>query len=233
MKIKKSSDKVSLLRQLLTVKGKFSESFALVAGEGYSDRYMDQLRTELSSCSRKRDIAQGQSLLAQAMLFRGELRGAYEQFEAVDIKLVPKEMRGVFAANYLMCVFFLGKTGRVKQLYRELNEWLLSENTPQMRRSVGINEYIEGRYENAVTVFVKLLEFSDPKATLFIDYCLVRSMLALDMYGEAAELADKGFSRYNGRKEITAEINKLRNRISAGQRQNGNYRKGDKKKRRK
>lgn len=210
----KNSDK-SLFKRLLTVKGRFSESVKLLAAEGYSDGYMIKLEEERFACTRKKDIVQGDALIAQAKLFRGELNGALELFEQIDISLLPKEMRCVYSSNYLMCVFILGKTNRVKELYVSLNEWLLSENIPQMRRSVGINEYAEKRYENAVTVFVKLISVPDPRATLFNDYCLVKAMVALDMYDEAVKIAQESFSRYKGRGEFYTKVKELQSRAES------------------
>ncbi|MBR4223784.1 MAG: hypothetical protein IKR73_03135, partial [Oscillospiraceae bacterium] len=77
-----------------------------------------------------------------------------------------------------------------------------------MRRSVGIMEHISERYENAVTVFVKLIPEPDPRDTLMADICLARSMLRLDMYARVRELSN-GFGRYKGKAELSRLTEKI------------------------
>ncbi|MGN1090443.1 MAG: hypothetical protein ACI4Q6_08585, partial [Huintestinicola sp.] len=115
----------------------------------------------------------------------------------------------------------MGKNERAAKLYEEHNRIALAENTLVMRRSIGINEFVNKRFENAVTVFLKLLSEPDPRVTLMADICLVKAMLALDMNDRAREIADMGFGRYTAMGDITAEVNKLRLKIN-GARSNKN-----------
>ncbi len=208
----KDKNNTAFFKKLLISKSAYSDSVKILAKDGYSDEYITFLQSKIAECKKEKDKQEGNSLLAQGYMFNGQLREALKVFETVDITKVPKELRTIFSTNYLLCAFLLGKTNKVKQIYEELNLYILGEDIPQMRRSVGIKEYVERRYENAVTVFVKLLEAPDPRATLFVDYCLVKSMIALDMYDEAKKIADT-FSRYDDKKEITAEVKKVRNKL--------------------
>ncbi|MGN0642960.1 MAG: hypothetical protein ACI4JJ_07415 [Huintestinicola sp.] len=209
----------SLLKKLINVKGHYAESVKLLAKEGYSDGYMTLLKEEISSAKKKKDAAEGQAFLAQAHLFRGELDSAEKAFAAADYAHLPDHISSVFFNNYIVCLFLMGGEGHMKEIsriYKEHNKTVLAENTLVMRRTIGINEFIEKRYENAVTVFVKLLSEPDPRTTLFADICLTKSLLALDMFDRAKEISDAGFGRYKGMGDIYEETKRIKTKISAG-----------------
>ena len=191
------------------------------------------LSAECETAGNPKEKAEGQALTAQGLLFRGKLRDALKAFEETDIERLPKTIGHVFVNNYILCLFLLGKPERIRTLYEEQNKFVLGDNSLVMRRTIGIKEYIEKRYENAVTVFIKLLSEPDPRCTLMADICIVKAMLKLDMKERAAEIAELGFGRYVGMGDITAEVNRLRLMINAAPRTSGNGGKNNKKKKRK
>lgn len=212
------------IKGFLKMTGHFSGSAVYLAEHGYNEEYMRMLGEETESAKNPKEKAEGMGLQAQAMMFRGELEKAAELYEQVEIKKLPKHMDHVFVNNFIMCLFLLNRFGRIDEIYREYNSTALSESSLVMRRTIGIREFIEKRFENAVTVFIKLVEEPDPRATLMADICLVRAMLALDMNERAREIADLGFSRYGGKGGITAEVNKLTMKMNAhgGEKNNKN-----------
>lgn len=203
------------IKGFLKMSGHYSDSAVYLAEHGYNDEYMKLLEAEIESAGNEKEKAEGNALKAQAYLFQGKLRESLAGFENTDIKKIPKHVNSVAVNNYILCLFLLGKPLRIKEIYEEYNSIILAEPTLVMRRTIGIKEHIEKRYENAVTVFIKLLQEPDPRATLMADICIVKSMLSLDMKDRAAEIADMGFSRYNGKGDITAEVNKLKLRINS------------------
>lgn len=202
------------VKGFLKMTGHFADSAVYLAEHGYSAEYLQKLAAETETAKSAKDKAEGQALTAQAYLFRGELRRSLEEFEKTDIGKLPKHLNSVFVNNYILCLFLLGKPNRIREIYEQYNSIALAENTLVMRRTIGIKEYIDKRYENAVTVFIKLLSEPDPRNTLMADICLVKSMLALDMRERAREIADMGFARYVGMGDITAEVNRLRLKLS-------------------
>lgn len=216
------------VKGFLKMTGHYADSAAYLAEHGYNDEYMKMLAAECESAGSAKEKAEGQALTAQALLFRGKLRDAIAAFEQTEIEKLPKLVAHVFANNYILCLFLLDKPQRIKEFYEEQNKHILSEKSLVMRRTIGIREYISKRYENAVTVFIKLLSEPDPRCTLMADICIVRAMLKLDMKERAGEIAELGFGRYTGMGDITAEVNRLRLMINTAPRKCGS---GKKKKR--
>ena len=215
------------VKGFLKMTGHYADSAMYLAEHGYNDEYLKKLAAECESADKPKVKAEGQALTAQALLFSGKLRKALEAFEQTDISKLPKEIAPVFANNYILCLFLLEKPQRLREVYEEHNRILLSDNSLVMRRTIGIKEYIEKRYENAGTVFIKLLSERDPRCTLMADICIVRAMLKLGMKDRASEIAELGFGRYSGRGDITAEVNRLKLLINAAPRKKS----GGKKKR--
>lgn len=203
------------VKGFLKMTGHFADSAVYLAEHGYDDEYMRLLRAECESAGSQKEQAEGMALTAQGLLFRGQLRDALKAFEETDISKLNRSVGHVFVNNYIFCLFLLNKPERIRTIYEEQNKLALSEGSLFMRRTIGIKEYIEKRYENAVTVFVKLLSEPDPRCTLMADICIVRTMLKLDMKDRAAEIAELGFGRYSGKGDITAEVNRLRLAISS------------------
>lgn len=213
------------IKGFLKMTGHYSGSAVYLAEHGYNDKYFEMLLSERESAKKRSEIEEGQALYAQALMYKGRLKEALEEYEKVDIKKLAKHLNSVFVNNYILCLFLLNKFGRAKEIYTEYNSIALAENTLVMRRSVGINEHICKRYENSVTVFIKLLSEPDPRVTLMADICLVRSLLSLGMKERAAEIADMGFGRYSGMGDITAEVNRLKFRISSRDKKTGGSKK--------
>ncbi len=205
--------------------GHYSGSAVYLAEHGYNDKYLEMLASERESAKKKKDIEEGRALYAQALMYRGRLKESLEEYETTDIKRLPEQLNSVFVNNYILCLFLLNRFGRAKEIYSEYNSIALAENTLVMRRSVGINEHISKRYENAVTVFIKLLSEPDPRTTLMADICLVRSMLSLGMKDRAAEIAELGFGRYSAMGDITAEVNRLELKIRSKDKKSGGSKK--------
>lgn len=218
------------VKGFLKMTGHYADSAAYLAEHGYNDEYMKMLASECESAGSPKEKAEGQALTAQGLLFKGNFRAALEAFEQTDTDKLPKLTAHVFANNYILCLFLLDKPQRIREVYEEHNKHILSENSLVMRRTIGIREYIGKRYENAVTVFIKLLSEPDPRCTLMADICIVKAMLKLDMKDRAAEIAELGFGRYVGMGDITAEADRLRFMIRAVPRKSGS---GSKKKKRK
>ena len=215
------------VKGFLKMTGHYADSAMYLAEHGYNDEYLKKLAAECESADKPKVKAEGQALTAQALLFSGKFRKALEAFEQTDVSKLSKEIAPVFANNYILCLFLLEKPQRLREVYEEHNRILLADNSLVMRRTIGIKEYIEKRYENAVTVFIKLLSEPDPRCTLMADICIVRAMLKLGMKERASEIAELGFGRYSGKGDITAEVNRLKLLINAAPRK----RSGGKKKR--
>ena len=213
------------VKGFLKMTGHFADSAVYLAEHGYDDEYMSLLGAECESAGSQKEQAEGMALTAQGLLFRGQLRDALKAFEETDISKLNRSVGHVFVNNYIFCLFLLNKPERIRAIYEEQNKLALSEGSLFMRRTIGIKEYIEKRYENAVTVFVKLLSEPDPRCTLMADICIVRTMLKLDMKDRAAEIAELGFGRYSGKGDITAEVNRLRLAISSQGVKKGNSKK--------
>ena len=216
------------IKGFLKMTGHYADSAVYLAEHGYNEEYLRILSDRIDEAKKEKDRNEGIALLAQAHLFRGEFEKALSRFEETDFNKLPKHTDSVAVNNYILCLFLMKKFSRVKEIYEVYNKTALSEPTLVMRRTMGIREHIEKRYENAVTIFIKLLSEPDPRATLMADICLVRSLLALDMKDRAAEVAEMGFSRYNGKGDITSEVNKLRLKIN----EKNNKKTGGKKKKR-
>ena len=213
------------VKGFLKMTGHFADSAVYLAEHGSDDEYMRRLGAECEGAGSQKEQAEGMALTAQGLLFRGQLRDALKAFEETDISKLNRSVGHVFVNNYIFCLFLLNKPERIRTIYEEQNKLALSEGSLFMRRTIGIKEYIEKRYENAVTVFVKLLSEPDPRCTLMADICIVRTMLKLDMKDRAAEIAELGFGRYSGKGDITAEVNRLRLAISSQGVKKGNNKK--------
>jgi len=203
------------VKGFLKMAGHYKDSAVYLAEHGYNDTYLEMLLSERETAKKKSELAEGQALYAQALMFMGRLKAAANEYENTDIDSLARHLNSVFVNNYILCMFLLNKGSKAHEIYEKYNAVALAENTLVMRRSVGINEYACRRYENAVTVFVKLLSEPDPRTTLMADICLVRAMLALDMTDRAREIAGMSFDRYSGMGDITAEVNKLRLKINS------------------
>ncbi|MCI5752459.1 MAG: hypothetical protein MR038_08285 [Oscillospiraceae bacterium] len=184
----------------------YKDSVNILTEQGYSDEYISALKAAMEKAKTPADIAEGQNMLGTALLFRGELDEAYDTFSQTDDEKISKLLKQSFAANYLLCLFLLNKFREAEELFVRLNKELLDENTLLMRRSMGIHQFIAGNYDAALTIFLKAykesnrLEHSDSsRNSSILGFCLIRTLLKLDMYEGAADylsalspIADKG-----------------------------------------
>lgn len=88
---------------------------------------------------------------------------------------------------------------------------MLKDKSDGMKRTLALHECMNGRYENAVTVLAKLME----SECRFLDLCIVKTVLKLDMYERAMELS-ADFGKYDGREELEFEAKKLKKKIFDG-----------------
>lgn len=192
-------------------KCKFSKALEILAKEGFTENYAETLREELAEAERPQDIARGKSFLANALLILGNLTEAYSVFEEIDIKKLEHYLRGNLVSNMIFCKFVLDDFAAADELYKKYNSEVLGERGEVMKRSLAIHQHIQGRYEVAVEIFVKMLD-GDCR---FLDICMVKTLLRLNMYERAKEFT-AGFDRYKDCGELTAETEKLQKKISAG-----------------
>ncbi|MGN1417222.1 MAG: hypothetical protein ACI4XF_10275 [Oscillospiraceae bacterium] len=178
----------------------------ILSEQGYSDEYLSALKAAMEKAKTPAEIAEGQNMLGTALLFRGELDEAYDTFSQTDDEKISKLLKQSFAANYLLCMFLLNKFREADELFVRLNKELLDENNLLMRRSMGIHQFIAGNYDAALTIFLKAykdskkIEQSDSsRNSSMLGFCLVRTLLKLDMYEGAADylpalspISDKG-----------------------------------------
>ncbi len=186
----------------------FTEAAKVLADEGFTDNYIDVLKRSLEKAERAQDIARGKSYLANALLIRGRLTEAYETFREIDLKKLEPHLRGTLISNMIFCNFVRDDFKTAEELYQTYNEMVLGEHTEIMKRSLAIHEHIKGRYENAVEIIAKM---GDSQCR-FIDICMVKSLMRLDMYERAKEFS-KNFESYKDCNELSEETAKLKKKI--------------------
>lgn len=188
----------------------FRKSLELLGKVGFTDEYAEMLKTEIAEAKRPKDIARGKSFLANALLILGRLTDAYAAFEEIDLNKLERHLQGNLISNMIFCKFVQDDFKAADYLYKEYNAIVLGESTDAMKRSLAIHEHISGRYENTVEILVKMLG----SECRFLDICMVKALLRLDMYERAREFA-VGFERYESCGELSTEVEKLRNKLAA------------------
>ena len=189
----------------------FGKSLAILAKQGFSEEYADMLKTEIAGAERPKDIAKGKSFLANALLILGRLKEAFSVFESIDMKRLEWHLRGNLVSNMIFCKFVQDEFKAAEQLYKDYNDVVLGEPSDTMKRSLAIHEHINGRYEVSVEIYVNMME----SECRFLDICMVKSLLRLDMFEQAQDFT-AGFERYEGCGELTAEVRKLKNKVLDG-----------------
>lgn len=192
-------------------KCKFNKALEVLAKEGFTENYAETLRAELAEAERPQDIAKGKSFLANALMILGDIAEAYAVFEEIDIKKLEYYLRGNLIGNMIFCKFVQDDFSAAEELYQKYNSEVLGEHGEIMKRSLGIHQHIQGRYEVAVEIFIKMMD-GDCR---FLDICIVKTLLRLNMYERAVEFT-AGFDRYENCGELAAEVQKLKKKISAG-----------------
>ena len=193
----------------------FKNSAAVLADNGFTDVYIEALKKDIEPLKKPKDIAKGQSYLINALIIAGRLEegcSLYKKyseenlFDKLDKALYPNLLH-----NVIFAYFIRNKYKEAETIYKEKNEFVLKDTSDTMKRSLALHECMNGRYENAVTVLAKLLD-SDCR---FVDLCIVKTVLKLDMFSRANELS-ANFSEYKGRNELEAEAQKLKKKIFDG-----------------
>lgn len=192
-------------------KCRFSKALEVLAKEGFTENYAETLKAELAEAERPKDIAKGQSFLANALLILGDLTEAYKVFEEINIKKLEHYLRGNLVGNMIFCKFISDDFAAAEELYQKYNSEVLGEQGEVMKRSLGIHQHIKGRYEVAVEIFVKMMDGS----CRFLDICMVKTLLRLNMYEYARDFT-AGFDRYKDCGELGEEAEKLRKKVLAG-----------------
>ncbi len=192
-------------------KCRFEKSLKLLAEKGFTREYADSLKTELAEAERADDIAKGKSFLANALLIIGDLTGAYKAFEEINMKKLEPHLKGNLAGNMVFLKFVQDDFKSAEELYTVYNAEILGEHSDVSKRSLAIHEHIKGHYEVAVEIYAKMME----SECRFLDICMVKSMLRLDMYERAADFS-QCFKRYENCGELAGEVKKLRKKIIGG-----------------
>lgn len=186
----------------------FPEAAEVLAKEGFTDNYIDVLKSELEKAERKQDIARGQNFLANALLIRGRLTESYAVFEKIDLKKLERHLHGNLISNMIFCKFVQNDFKAAEELYQTYNAAVLGERSETMKRSLAIHEHIQGRYEIAVEIIAKMGDSS----CRFIDICMVKALLRLDMFSQAVDFIPK-LDLYKDCNELSSEVNKLKKKI--------------------
>lgn len=192
-------------------KSRFERSLKILAEKGFTAEYADSLRAEIGEAKRAQDIAKGKSFLANALLILGNLTEAYAVFEDINMKKLEPHLRGNLVSNMVFLKFVQDDFKAAEELYRTYNAEILGEHSDAAKRSLAIHEHIKGRYENSVEIFAKMMD----SECRFLDICMVKSMLRLDMYERAADFS-LYFKRYDSCGELAEEVKKLRKKIIGG-----------------
>ncbi|MBQ8827466.1 MAG: hypothetical protein IJ007_10270 [Oscillospiraceae bacterium] len=187
----------------------FRESGAILSEEGFSDRYIEKLRQETAGLKNKTEIAQGENFIVNALILRGRLTEAYDEFRRCEEEDVWKKLdRNLYPnllQNVIFSLFIRDKFKEAERIYKDYNEFVLKDKSDGMMRTLALHECMNERYENAVTVLAKLMD----SECRFLDLCIVKTVLKLDMYDRAMELS-ADFGKYDGRYELESEAKKLK-----------------------
>lgn len=196
-------------------KSPFSGSSAILAEEGFSERYEEKLRSEVTEDLKPSEKAAGYNYLINALIIEGKLSEGYEVFADMEkeglLSKLDKYLLPNLLHNVIFSLFARDRFKDAEELYKKYNSDVLKEHTDTMRRTLAIHEFINERYENAVTILAKLMD----SPCGFIDFCLVKTVLRLDMYDRADEIS-VNFDAYKGKYELEKAVSKMRKRIFDG-----------------
>lgn len=197
--------------KLFKKKCRFEKSLAILSEKGFTEEYAESLKEEISEAEREQDIAKGKSFLANALLILGNITEAYRTFEEINIKKLEPYLLGNLVSNMVFADFVRDRFKNAEELYQTYNAAILGEHSEASKRSLAIHEHIKGRYENSVEILVNMMD----SECRFLDICMVKSMLRLDMFEQAADFSAY-FSRYISCGELGDEVKKLKNKIIGG-----------------
>lgn len=196
---------------LFKKKCRFEKALALLGESGFSREYTEMLKKELAEAERPKDIAKGKSFLVNALIIQGDLSEAYQIFEEINLKKLDTALHGNLISNVIFSLFVQNKFKAADEMYIKYNAAVLNEHSDASRRSLAIHQHIKGNYEAAIEILLNMMDGE----CRFLDICMVKAMLRLDMYERAAEFT-KFFDRYENCNELTKEIHKLKNKIFEG-----------------
>jgi len=197
--------------KLFKKNNQFAGSALILHEKGYCLEYVEALRVETENVKTAKKKALGRSLITNALLFTGRLEESLTVFKQTNLKKLDAFLRANLVDNMIFCLFIQDRFPEAVNLYRELNEYALSEHTDAMRRTVAIYEHINGRYENAVTILIKILNGGCP----FVDMCIIKSFLKLDMFDRANETIP-ALGKYAELCQLGDETLKIKKEISDG-----------------
>lgn len=192
-------------------KCRFVKALSILGESGFTREYTEMLRTELAEAERPQDIAKGKSFLVNALIIQGDLTEAYQVFEEINLKKLAANLHGNLISNVIFSLFVQNKFKDADELYMKYNAAVLGEHSDASKRSLAIHQHIKGNYEAAIEILLNMME----SECRFLDICMVKAMLRLDMYERAADFT-KFFERYENCNELTKEIYKLKNKIFDG-----------------
>lgn len=192
-------------------KCRFVKALSILGESGFTREYTEMLRTELAEAERPQDIAKGKSFLVNALIIQGDLTEAYQIFEEINLKKLASNLHGNLISNVIFSLFVQNKFKDADELYKKYNVAVLGEHSNASKRSLAIHQHINGNYEVAIEILLNMME----SECRFLDICMVKAMLRLDMYERAADFT-KFFERYENCNELTKEIHKLKNKVFDG-----------------
>ena len=192
-------------------KCRFTKALSILGEKGFTREYTEMLKTELAEAERQQDIAKGKSFLVNALIIQGELTEAYQVFEEINLKKLDSSLLGNLVSNVIFCLYIQNKFKAADELYKKYNAAVLGEHSDASKRSLAIHQHINGNYEAAIEILLNMME----SECRFLDVCMVKAMLRLDMYERAADFT-KFFDRYENCNELTKEIHKLKNKVFDG-----------------
>ena len=193
---------------LFKKKSHFDSSLAVFRAKGFCDEYIAALKEDISKIKGGAELNKGRSYLCNALIFQGKLHEALEIFNEVNLKRLDKTLSPNLSHNIIFALFALDRFSEAEELYANYNAIVLSTHTSSMKRTLAIHEHINKRYENAVTVLVKLRG----EELRFWDICLIKTMLALDMFERAAEISHS-LKNYKNLSELSEIAANLKNQI--------------------
>lgn len=192
-------------------KCRFTKALTILSKSGFTHEYTEMLKTELAEAERPQDIAKGKSFLVNALIIQGDLTEAYQVFEEINLKKLEENLHGNLISNVIFSLYVQNKFKAAEELYKKYNTAVLKEHSDASKRSLAIHQHINGNYEAAIEILLNMME----SECRFLDICMVKAMLRLDMYERAAEFT-KFFERYENCGELTKEIHKLKNKVFDG-----------------
>lgn len=192
-------------------KCRFVKALSILGESGFTREYTEMLRTELAEAERPQDIAKGKSFLVNALIIQGDLTEAYQIFEEINLKKLASNLHGNLISNVIFSLFVQNKFKDADELYIKYNAAVLGEHSDASKRSLAIHQHINGNYEVAIEILLNMME----SECRFLDICMVKAMLRLDMYERAADFT-RFFERYENCNELTKEIHKLKNKVFDG-----------------